>query len=503
VNAVYDLLIIGGGINGVGIARDAAGRGLKVMLCEKNDLASSTSSSSSKLIHGGLRYLESYEFRLVREALAERETLLNIAPHIIWPLRFVLPIEKGMRPAWMIRIGLFLYDHLAKRAVLPGTKALKLRHSLQGKPLQPQLTKGFEYSDCWADDARLVVLNAMDAAERGATIATRTECLSLERSPAKWTATLRNAEGGTYQADARVVVNAAGPWVDDLLGRMGRRANRGHLRLVKGSHIVTRKLYDGDHAYIFQSGDGRVIFAIPYEDDYTLIGTTEQDWSHDQGEVKISDEETRYLCDTINLYFAKAITPADVVWSYAGVRPLFDDQNESASVVTRDYVFDLDDGAGAQAPALSIFGGKLTTYRKLAQQALEKLAPYFPTIGQSWTAGAALPGGDFPAAEVAQLRALHAAQWPWLAADQIDRMTSAYGTRMAAVIGEAKSARDLGRHFGGGLTESEVKYLINKEFVETADDILWRRSKLGLRLSMTEQEALAAYLSPVLAAAPA
>jgi glycerol-3-phosphate dehydrogenase len=493
---MYDLMVIGGGINGVGIARDAAGRGLKVLLCEKNDLASSTSSSSSKLIHGGLRYLESYEFRLVREALAERETLLKMAPHIIWPLRFVLPVEKGMRPAWMLRVGLFLYDHLARRAVLPGTKSLKLRNCLQGQPLQAHLTKGFEYSDCWADDARLVVLNAVDAAERGARIATRTECLSLDRSPEKWTATLRNSDGGIYAADARVVVNAAGPWVDDLLGKMGRRSNRGHIRLVKGSHIVTRKLFEGDHAYIFQSGDGRVIFAIPYEDDYTLIGTTEQNWSLNQGEVKISAEETRYLCDTINLYFAKAISPQDVVWSYAGVRPLFDDQNESASVVTRDYVFDLDDQNDRLAPVLSIFGGKLTTYRKLAQQAVDKLGPYFGQIGPAWTATAALPGGDFDPADIAGLRTRHAARWPWLSGQQIHRMTAAYGTRMDQVMGDAQSLDDLGYHFGAGLYEAEVHYLKTFEFAHSADDVLWRRSKLGLRMNAADQAALGAF--PVL-----
>jgi glycerol-3-phosphate dehydrogenase len=492
---LYDLLVIGGGINGVGIARDAAGRGLKVLLCEKNDLASSTSSASSKLIHGGLRYLESYEFKLVRHALAERETLLNIAPHIIWSLRFVLPVEKGMRPAWMLRIGLFLYDHLAKRAVLPGTKTLKLRHCLQGKPLRPELVKGFEYSDCWADDARLVVINAVDAAERGATISTRTECMSLVRYPDKWTATLKNADGVPYEAEARVVVNAAGPWVDDLLGKMGRRSNRGNLRLVKGSHIVTRKLYEGDHAYIFQSGDGRVIFAIPYEDDYTLIGTTERDWSHDQGEVKISEEETRYLCDTINLYFATAISPDDVVWAYAGVRPLFDDQNESASVVTRDYVFDLDAGDGDHAPALSIFGGKLTTYRKLAEQAVDQVKQFLPHAGAQWTATKALPGGDFDPADVAGLRARHAARWPWLTNVQINRMTEAYGTRLAEVIGDAASPEDLGHPFGAGLYEREVRYLMNTEFAGAADDILWRRSKLGLRVTTAQQSALKEWMA--------
>lgn len=491
-NETYDVLVIGGGINGVGIARDAAGRGFKTLLCEAGDLASATSSASSKLIHGGLRYLESYEFKLVRHALAEREVLLRIAPHLITPLRFVLPVDKGMRPAWMLRIGLFLYDHLARRAILPGTVRLNLRTCLQGAPLQERFRTGFEYSDCWADDARLVVLNAVDAKERGATIATRTKCIALDRSAEQWTATLQPENGPATRVTARMLVNAAGPWVDEIMGQMGRRSNRPNLRLVKGSHIVTRKLFDGDHAYIFQSGDGRVIFAIPYERDFTLIGTTEEDWSLDRGKPEISAEETQYLCDTINAYFSAKIAPADVLWFYAGVRPLFDDQNESASVVTRDYVFDLDGANDELAPALSIFGGKLTTYRKLGEEAVDRIASYVGPAGPQWTSTAPLPGGDFSPRELTALCARNAATWPWMPAAQVSRMTLAYGTKLPQLIGEARSLADLGKHYGADLYHAEVAYLKAHEFAETAEDVMWRRSKLGLRLSTAEQADLVA-----------
>jgi glycerol-3-phosphate dehydrogenase len=490
---MYDLLIIGGGINGTGIARDAAGRGLKVLLCEKDDLASATSSASSKLVHGGLRYLESYEFRLVRESLGERETLLEIAPHLIWPLRFVLPVMPGMRPAWLLRIGLFVYDHLAKRSFLPGTKTLDLRACPQGYPLQDRLTKGFEYSDCWADDSRLTVLNAVDAAELGAEIETRTECVALGRATDKWTATLRSADGVRRHVEARIVINAAGPWVNDVLGKFGRNAHNQGVRLVKGSHIVTKRLFDGDHVYIFQSTDDRVIFAIPYEHDYTLIGTTEKEWLLGEGKIEISSEETDYLCETASRYFKTPVKPSDVVWSYAGVRPLFDDRNESASVVTRDYVFDLDNADGSLAPSLSIYGGKLTTYRKLAEQALGKLASFFPGMSPEWTHTQPLPGGDFPAADRDSLPTAMAARFPWLPASQCARMAQAYGTRMPNVIGSAKSLDQLGAHFGGGLFEAEVLYLREHEFALTADDILWRRSKLGLHLSDIEQAKLLAW----------
>jgi glycerol-3-phosphate dehydrogenase len=493
VNLMYDMLVIGGGINGAGIARDAAGRGLKVLLCEKDDLANATSSSSSKLVHGGLRYLESYEFRLVRESLAEREILLNLAPHIIWPLRLVLPVEKGMRTSCMLRIGFFLYDHLAKRSFLPGTKTLNLRSCLQGASLKEHLVKGFEYSDCWADDARLVVLNAVDASERGAKIMTRTECVTLNRLREHWVATLKSEGGTRHTIEARMVVNAAGPWVEKVLGQFGRTANTRKLRLVKGSHIVTQRLFEGEHAYIFQSPDGRVIFAIPYENDSTLIGTTEVDWSLDQGEVKISAQETEYLCETANRYFKQAITSEDVIWSYAGVRPLFDDQNESASVVTRDYVFDLDASNDSMAPALSIFGGKLTTYRKLAEQALDLMVPYFDTVGPAWTRNAPLPGGDFSARDPDALRRHYACLFPWLPDKQLTRMTQSYGTRLPKILLGAQSLDSLGQHFGGGLYEVEVAYLCDTEFAQNADDILWRRSKLGLRLNTVEQSALAAW----------
>lgn len=487
---MYDVLIIGGGINGVGIARDAAGRGLKVLLCERHDLAGATSSASSKLVHGGLRYLEHFEFRLVREALGEREVLLKIAPHIIWPLRFVLPVLEGMRPAWMLRIGLFIYDHLAKRAILPATTTLKLRRCLQGAPLKDNLRVAFEYSDCWVDDARLVALNAQDAAARGAEILTRTECTGLERQKDKWIASLTGADGVRRQIEARVLVNAAGPWVEEILGKIGRRSNSRGIRLVKGSHIVTRRLFEGEHAYIFQSADGRVIFVIPYEQDYTLIGTTEADWELSQGEVKISGTEIEYLCGEVARYFKRPISPADIIWSYAGVRPLFDDKNESASVVTRDYVFDLDTANDELAPALSIFGGKLTTYRMLAQHALEKLATCFAGLPPAWTEGAPLPGGDFPAKEAAALLDRHAQSYPWIPMAQLSRMTRAYGTSVARIVGTAKQLADLGEHFGAGLYAAEVRYLQEHEFAQTTDDILWRRTKLGLRLSDEERSRL-------------
>jgi glycerol-3-phosphate dehydrogenase len=494
VQTVFDILVIGGGINGAGIARDAAGRGLKVLLCEKNDLAGHTSSSSSKLIHGGLRYLETYEFRLVREALGERETLLKMAPHIIWPLRFVLPVEKGLRPAWMLRAGLFLYDHLARRSLLKGTVSLDLRTSLQGAPLQDHLKRGFEYSDCWVDDARLVVLNAMDAANRGTIIKTRTECVALERHADHWRATLRGSDGVEEKIQAKCLVNAAGPWVEDILGQFGRKSNSRSVRLVKGSHIVTRRLFDGDHAYIFQSVDGRVIFAIPYETDYTLIGTTEAEWTADKDEIKISPEETDYLCKAVSKYFKVPITTDDIKWTYAGVRPLFDDKSASASVVTRDYVFDLDGSNDTLAPALSIFGGKITTYRKLAEQAVDKLAPYFSNLPVAWTAGIHLPGGDFAAENVDGLLVEKQRQYSWIPEAQLRRMVQAYGTRLTRVIGTATSLADLGHHFGAGLYEAEVQYLQDCEFAVTANDILWRRSKLGLRLSETEQLQLESWM---------
>ncbi len=480
---MHDILVIGGGINGVGIARDAAGRGLKVALCEKDDLASHTSSASSKLIHGGLRYLENYEFRLVRESLGERETLLRAAPHIIWPIRIVLPVEKGMRPSWMLRAGLFIYDHLAKRAILPGTKTLNLNKVRQGEALKDHLTKGFEYSDCWADDARLVALNAMDASLHGADIKTHTECIGLERHKDYWSATLRNKDGITETCEAKLVINAAGPWVEKILGIFGRASNDSGIRLVKGSHIVVDKLYDGDHAYIFQSPDGRVIFAMPYENDYTLIGTTEAKWELENGPVVISDEETNYLCGAVNEYFKKQITPNDIVWTYAGVRPLYDDNSESASVVTRDYVFNLDGEDGDIAPVLSIYGGKLTTYRRLAEHAMEKVEQFFPNMSAAWTDGAALPGGDIEWDAVPQLKSDMATAYPWLDTSILHRMIDAYGTRVGIILNNTKSIDDLGYHYGAGLYEKEVDYLVEFEFAKSAEAILWRRSKIGLQMT--------------------
>ncbi len=491
---MYDLLIIGGGINGAGIARDAAGRGLKVLLCEKGDLASGTSSSSSKLVHGGLRYLETYEFGLVRQALAEREVLLRIAPHIIWPLRFVLPVEEKMRAAWILRLGLFLYDHLAKRSLLPATQTLALRKCSQGAPLQDRLTTAFEYSDCWADDARLVVLNAVDAAERGATIATRTECMALARTEKYWVATLRAADGSSRQLKARIVINAAGPWVGVMLGKISPRRDRNSLRLVKGSHIVVKRLYEGEHAYILQAEDRRVVFVIPYEQDYTLIGTTEEEWSLSRGEPLISEAEVDYLCAAVNRSFKKHITPKDVVHSYAGVRPLFDDKNLSASVVTRDYVFDLDAANDRMAPALSIFGGKLTTYRRLAEQAITKLSPYLEKLAPNWTHITPLPGGGFSASHPAALIAQLTDQYPWVPFAQLARMAHAYGTRLSIILGAVCSLKELGRHFGAGLYENEVQYLCSTEFARTADDILWRRSKIGLHMNSDEKLELQAWL---------
>ncbi len=495
-----DLLIVGGGINGAGIARDAAGRGLSVVLCEQNDLASATSSASTKLIHGGLRYLETYEFRLVREALIEREVLLRAAPHIIWPLRFVLPHNNGLRPAWMVRLGLFLYDHLGGRERLPGSHGIDLRRDSAGAPLKPDFTKAFGYFDCWVEDARLVVLNAVDAAERGAEILPRTKLTSARREGGLWRATLepRNLDGGPGSAPprqvvARALVNAAGPWVVEVQDKIPGAKRGSGLRLVKGSHIVVRRKSAGPQAYIFQNPDRRVVFAIPYEREFTLIGTTDLPYQGDPQAVAISAEEIDYLCEAVNRYLAEPVAPADVVWSYSGVRPLYDDLRESVSAVTRDYVFDVDRGSagadggadGGAAPLLSIFGGKITTYRKLAEHALDKLLPWLGAgalARPAWTAQATLPGGDLPGADFeAFLGALQAGR-PWLPADLARRLARAYGTRVETVLGPARSLADLGEDLGAGLHEAEADYLMKREWAQSAEDILWRRSKLGLHL---------------------
>ncbi len=491
---VYDLLVVGGGINGTGIARDAAGRGLSVLLAERGDLAGSTSSSSTKLIHGGLRYLEYYEFRLVREALAERERLLRLAPHVIWPLRFVLPHDKGLRPAWLLRMGLFLYDHLARLRTLPGSESVDLHRSPVGRPLQDRLTKGFLYSDCWVEDSRLVVLNAMDAQTRGATILTRTGVASARREGDLWVARLHDERSGTDRTvRAKAVVNAAGPWVSKTLGGTLGINSRAAVRLIKGSHIVVRKLFEGDQAYILQQPDKRIIFAIPYERDFTLIGTTDVPYDGEPGPVSISGEETDYLCSCINRSFKTAIGPSDVVWSYSGVRPLYDDAAENASAVTRDYVLDVED-AGGRLPVLSVFGGKITTYRRLAEHALEKLAPYFPGLKPAWTGEGILPGGDMPDADFDTFLADLKRRRPFLPDELARRLARAYGTKVEILLGHATTMADLGEEFDGGLTAAEVDYLRDHEWAVSAEDILWRRSKLGLRTSPESAARLSTYL---------
>jgi glycerol-3-phosphate dehydrogenase len=475
--------VIGGGVNGAGIARDAAGRGLSVLLVEQGDLAGATSSASTKLIHGGLRYLEHYEFRLVREALIEREVLLRAAPHIVWPLRFVLPHHAGLRPAWMIRLGLFLYDHLGGRNLLPPTRTLALRQAAEGQALNAAFTRGFEYSDCWVEDSRLVVLNARAAADLGADVRTRTRCHAAVRGDGAWHLSL-----GTGTARARALVNAAGPWVSDFLSGAVRLNAPSRVRLVKGSHIVVRRLWDGPHCYIFQNEDGRICFAIPYETDFTLIGTTDQDFAGDPARVAIGEDETRYLCAAVSEYLARPVTPDDVVWSYAGVRPLYDDGATKAQEATRDYVLELDAPPGAP-PLLSVFGGKITTYRRLAEAALEKLAPRLP-MGRAWTADAHLPGGDFPhdgaPALAARLRAAH----PWLPPATAARLVRQFGTQATAVLeGEREQPT-----VAAGLLTPELRWMIAREWARTPEDVLWRRTKLGLRASDADAARLADFM---------
>jgi glycerol-3-phosphate dehydrogenase len=477
-----DLLIVGGGINGTGIARDAAGRGLKVVLCEQGDLANYTSSASSKLIHGGLRYLEQHEFRLVREALIEREVLLRAAPHIIWPLRFILPHSPAQRPAWMIRLGLFLYNHLGGRKILPSARRINLRRDPGGGPLKDTVRTAFAYPDCWVEDARLVVLNALDAHERGAQILTRTRCTSARRANGLWYADLAaTAEGPERLVRARALVNAAGPWVSSFLADRTDLAKPGRVRLVKGSHIVVPKLYEHDDPYILQNPDGRVVFVIPYEGRFSLIGTTEVDYDGDPAEVRIAPTEVVYLCNAVGRYFRDAPKPDQVVWTFAGVRPLYDDAEVNLSAVTRDYVFDLDQVAG-EAPLLSIFGGKITTYRKLAEHALAKLQPVLEFSGGIWTANVPLPGGDLPGGDFeAFVRELQRAA-RWLPSDLARRYARAYGSRVERFLVGARGLGDLGERLGEGLYEAEVDYLRRCEWAVTAEDVLWRRSKLGLHV---------------------
>ena len=494
-----DVLVVGGGINGAGIARDLAGRGLKVLLCEKDDLASHTSSSSTKLIHGGLRYLEYYEFSLVRKALAEREVLLKSAPHIMWPLRFVMPhdpLNKSLRPVWMIRAGLFLYDHLARREVLAGSSTVDLRRHPAGAPLKRGFTKGFVYSDGWVDDARLVVLNAINAVEHGATVLTRWRCVDAQRGATSWKLRLQSAAGASHELSARALVNAAGPWAAQFLAEHAHAPERKSLRLVKGSHIVVKKLFDHDHAYIFQNPDKRIIFAIPYEDDFTLIGTTDLEHKGAIGEAHIDAAETSYLCEQASRYFERAVTPADVVWTYSGVRPLLDDESGDPSAVTRDYSLELDT---TQAPLLSVWGGKITTFRKLAEEAADLLTAPLAVSRGAWTSGAVLPGGDLGAKTgtsqrsdgdvVGQfsrfVRAL-GLRHPQIPAALCKRLARGYGSRVETLL-----APGLGAEVAPGLFECELQYLHDHEWARCADDVLWRRTKLGLHFTAPQRAAVA------------
>ena len=489
-----DLLIVGGGVNGTGLARDAAGRGLKVLLAERGDLAGATSSAATKLIHGGLRYLEHYEFRLVRESLSEREVLMRMAPHIIWPLRFVLPHHPGLRPAWMIRLGLFLYDHLSSRQTLPGSASVDLADGgPRGQPLKPGFRRGFEYSDCWVDDARLVVLNAMDARRLGATILTRTAVTAARRDGDLWRATLADqVTGQSREITARGILNAAGPWVrETLTGAFGQNPKNA-VRLIKGSHIVTRKLFDGDHCYIFQNADNRIIFAIPYQHDFTLIGTTDIAVDKLDGPPRISPEETDYLLSAASEYFRQPVTREMIVWSYAGIRPLYDDGDNDPSSVTRDYVLDLDAG---KPMLLSVYGGKLTTYRRLSEQVMEKIAPFYPALGKSWSGSKPLPGGDLAFPSFQAFADDLARRYPQLDPVWLQRLARRHGTAALEILGDAKTVGDLGESFGGGLYAREVDYLMRHEWAREADDVLWRRTKCGLWASASDRERLAHWMA--------
>ena len=495
-----DVLVVGGGINGVGIARDAAGRGLTVVMCEKDDLAEGTSSRSGKLVHGGLRYLEYYEFRLVREALTEREVLLDAAPHIIWPMRFVLPHSKEQRPAWLVRLGLFLYDHLGGRKKLPTTRTLDLRNAPEGAAIKDSYAKAFEYSDCWVDDARLVVLNAVDARERGATILTRTAAASLTREGQLWNAVLKRQDGTEIALKARSVINAAGPWVENVIRNVARQNSSRRVRLVKGSHIVVDKFWDTPNAYLFQNTDKRVIFVNPYQGDRCLIGTTDVAYEGDAGDVSIEEKEIDYLLAAVNRYTRKQLTRSDIRHSFSGVRPLLEDDAENPSAVTRDYVFDLDGNEG-EAPILNIFGGKITTYRELAEHGLDKLKGHFPKMGKAWTGRVPLPGGDMPNADFDAFMADVAHRYPFLPADLAHHYARLYGTRIERIVGTATSLADLGRPFGAAFYEAEARYLIDEEWAASPADILERRTKHGLRLDAAQKAGFGEWMARQSAAA--
>ncbi|MES3025301.1 MAG: glycerol-3-phosphate dehydrogenase [Pseudomonadota bacterium] len=483
-----DVLVIGGGINGTGIARDAAGRGLSVVLCEQDDLGAHTSSASSKLIHGGLRYLQHYEFGLVRKALREREVLMRCAPHLIRPLRFVMPHMPGLRPAWMLRCGLFLYDHLARRELLAGSRQVALPPHPAGAALRPGIARAFLYSDAAVDDARLVVVNAIDAQERGARILTRTRCESMVAEGRLWRASLRQADNTLIGVRARSVVNAGGAWAARLHGPQKRT-----LRLIKGSHIVVRKLFDHEHAYIFQHADGRVVFALPFEDDFTLIGTTDVEFDGDPRHVAVSAAEIDYLCQLSNTYFRTQIGPDDVAWSYAGVRPLVDDGSGAAQAVTRDYQLVSEN---TSAPLLSVFGGKITTFRVLAEDALDELGKMIDVPGGAWTARSCLPGGDLPGSAHGRGNFVASAQarYDWLPAALARRLALAYGTRMHRLLAGCDRIEDMGKPLMAGLYERELHYLADVEWARSAEDVLWRRTKLGLRATPAEVDGLACWM---------
>tara|TARA_R110000868_G_scaffold302899_1_gene563443 strand:- start:1287 stop:2792 length:1506 start_codon:yes stop_codon:yes gene_type:complete len=493
----FDLFIIGGGINGCGIARDAAGRGHSVYLCEQDDLASHTSSASSKMIHGGLRYLEYYEFRLVREALAERDVLLNIAPHLIEPLRLIIPHNKLQRPHWMVRIGIWLYDHLGfhfgKKSRLPKSKAISLIDSVEGKPIKDSMARAFAYSDCKVDDARLVVANAKSAQQLGASINTRTQFVTAKRENGLWHCTVKNSTG-EYTITAKAIVNAAGPWVDKVVKNQLPITTQHHIRLIKGSHIVVPKCYDGNHAYLLQNKDNRVVFVIPYHDDFTMIGTTDILFEGNPSSVDISQDEIDYLCEAVNDYFKQAISADDIVNTWSGVRPLQADEADNPSAVTRDYVLEVEEDDNHQLPVLSIFGGKITTYRKLAEHAMQKLERYFPEQAKAWTDQDALPGGDMLNANFEQFLAELQSQYVWLPESLSARLAHAYGTDAYTLLGDASNMGDLGRNFGANLYNIEVDHLIKHEWAHTTDDILWRRTKLGLWFTDEQVAELAAYL---------
>ncbi|MCY4208073.1 MAG: glycerol-3-phosphate dehydrogenase [Roseovarius sp.] len=508
-NRIYDLFVIGGGVNGCGIARDAAGRGASVCLAEMGDIGGATSASSTKLIHGGLRYLEYFEFRLVRHSLVEREILLAAMPHISWPMRFVLPLHAEMRfesatpisrllgrlmpwlgnrrPSWIIRLGLFLYDNMGKRKILPGTRGICLDGSEEGLVLKSRFDKAYEYSDCWIEDNRLVVLNARDAENLGGRIMVRTKVLSLRRTDEYWEVAVEDlASGKTFPIRAKVVVNAAGPWAGKLFASCSGMLQRENVRLVRGSHIVTRKLYDHDKCYLLQGADARVVFMIPFESDFTLVGTTDVEHGSPDDNPECSSEERRYLIDFVNNYLENPLADGDVVWTYSGVRPLYDDGNGSATAATRDYVIVEDISGGA--PLINVFGGKITTFRCLAEDVLKKVSRHLPEIGDSWTKDAALPGGDFPINGIQDIIDGLRSEYPFLTDFWARRLARAYGTEARHVLGLAKSKADLGRDFGASLTERELRWLVQREFARTAEDVLWRRTKLGLRLDAGQIE---------------